>query len=154
MCVCVCVRCGDAADVCWKGRRGVCAPAESSSGSSGGGNGGGSSGDGPRVHTGIVTPPHTPCTTIADNKFRWHRAVLRHNTTTTLPLTRNYTITTTHPLTLSRARYPPRENSSVLCVRVYIYIYIRKFVYWYVCVCACVCVLYICVCVGVQTPQP
>lgn len=68
------------------------------------------SGDGPRVHTGIVTP-HFPC----------HRP--RQQIPAAAPYSRHNSYTARAPTRLPPPiyypHYPPGENSSVLCVRVY-----------------------------------
>lgn len=100
--------------------------------------GSGGSGDGPRVHTGIVTPHHSYFPpSIANNKFRRH-----HRSLVTTPLP-------TPPPHIPLSHYPPGENSSVLCIRVYTYTHIclRKRIYVSVLIYICVCV-YMCACVG------
>lgn len=92
--------------------------------------GSGGSGDGPRVHTGIVTPHHSYLPhTITDNKFRRH-----HRSLVTTPLHLHHCIS---PLS------PRRKLISSLCTRLPIH------TYTYACVCVNVCVcVYVCVCGG------
>jgi len=88
--------------------------------------GSGGSGDGPRVHTGIVTPHHSYLPyTIADNKFRRHRRSL-----VTTPLLLHCYIS---PLS------PRRKLISSLCTRIPIHTHTYARVCVYVCVCGGFC---------------
>lgn len=77
-----------------------------------------------------LSHPHFTPVSIADNKFRRH-----HHSLVMIPLhhpDNHYYLLP--PILMTH--YPPRENSSVLCVRIYAHMYICVYV------CACVCTSY------------
>lgn len=89
-------------------------------------------GDGPRVHTGIVTPLTPHPSYLRQQQIPVTPPFSRHSSSTILSFT---TIYSTH--------YPPGENSSVLCIRVHACVCMCS----WVCACSFACIsVHECVC--------